>query len=489
MMIRNSLNILFLITLLGCTNSREEIYHAQGEMAGELTDHSVILQTRLTSSAGLLNGDVPGKIGIARMVLDKDSTFVDPIYTDWQSSDPVLDYILKWTIDTLQPGSGYYYRLEFGTRRKSTSFGPVNSFTTLPGENSEEPVSFVVVTGMNYAKFHFGPHGNPDLSEPGAYAGEDKPLGYPALASILRLSPTFFVGTGDNVYYDHPSGPWAATTEASMRKKWHEQFVQPRFVNLFSKVPVLWEKDDHDYRFNDCDTTGATEPGHDLGKRIFLEQMPVSCNLTNPTSTYRTIRINRHLQVWLVEGRDFRSPNAMPDAPEKSIWGVQQKEWLLSTLLQSDATFKIVISPTPMVGPDDAYKSDNHVNPKGFKTEGDSFFIWLTEHHFPKEQFFIICGDRHWQYHARHPSGYEEFSTGALIDANSRAGRIAGDPKSTDPDGLITQYYVQGSGMASGGFLYIQQKTDNSTQQLIFTMYNEQGEVQYRTIKEPQLTN
>ena len=52
----------------------------------------------------------------------------------------------------------------------------------------------------------------------------------------------------------------------------------------------------------------------------------------------------RDLQLWFVEGRDYRSPNRMRDGPEKSIWGAEQRAWLQSTLRESDATFKIVAS-------------------------------------------------------------------------------------------------------------------------------------------------
>ena len=41
--------------------------------------------------------------------------------------------------------------------------------------------------------------------------------------------------------------------------------------------------------------------------------------------TYRTFRWGKDLQIWLVEGRDFRSPNNMPDGPDKTIWGAEQK--------------------------------------------------------------------------------------------------------------------------------------------------------------------
>ncbi len=156
----------------------------------------------------------------------------------------------------------------------------------------------------------------------------------------------------------------------------------------------------------------------------------------------------------------------MPAGPVKTLWGAEQLAWLERTLLESDATFKILISPTPMIGPDDAEqagrpaeghdtkKRDNHTNPAGFQYERDSFFGWLTDNRFLEEQnLYIICGDRHWQYYSIHPTGFEEFSSGALVDANSRLGRSPGDPESTDPASMIVQPYTQKE--RSGGFLHV----------------------------------
>ena len=67
---------------------------------------------------------------------------------------------------------------------------------------------------------------------------------------------------------------------------------------------------------------------------------------------YQTVQWGKDLQVWFLEGRDFRSPNTMVDGPEKTILGAQQKSWLFKTLDASTATFKLVFSPTPIVGPD-----------------------------------------------------------------------------------------------------------------------------------------
>ena len=149
----------------------------------------------------------------------------------------------------------------------------------------------------------------------------------------------------------------------------------------------------------------------------------------------------------------YRSPNRMPDGPRKSIWGSRQRQWLQQTLAASDATFKLVISPTPLIGPDDLRKTDNHCDIGGFRHERDAFFAWLREHDLHRRHVYFVCGDRHWQYHSIDPSGFEEFSCGALVDANARRGRLPGDPRSTDPGKTIRQPFV--SPEPSGGFLLV----------------------------------
>jgi alkaline phosphatase/alkaline phosphatase D len=263
-------------------------------------------------------------------------------------------------------------------------------------------------------------------------------------------------------------------------------------VSLFSQVPTYWEKDDHDHRYNDSDTTGDQPPSNELGIQTFLEQVPVVDPEEPDPITYRTIRVNKLLQIWLTEGRDYRSPNAMDDGPEKTLWGATQKAWLQQTLLDSDATFKLLISPTPMVGPDDLYlpwpfegqsKRDNHTNPLGFKHEGEGFFSWLGDNGFLNKNFYIICGDRHWKYHSIRPDGFEEFSTGALVDANSRLGRVPGDPESTDPDGLIDQPFTDSE--ETGGFLQVVVRPGEgaSSATCEFTFYDENGVMLYTITK------
>ena len=174
----------------------------------------------------------------------------------------------------------------------------------------------------------------------------------------------------------------------------------------------------------------------------------------------------------------------MEDGPGKTLWGKEQLGWLKRTLLESDAAFKLLISPTPLIGPDRANKRDNHCNIGGFQNERDEFFKWLVENGFLEKNFYIICGDRHWQYHAQHPSGIEEFSCGAMVDANTAKAELAGDPKTTDPEGLIKQHYIQTE--QSGGFLRVilsMGARGGGAPTLGFNFYDENGEPLYSTAK------
>ena len=489
---------LLLVVSMACSSLEPSApcYLAQGVMVGEVTANSAILQTRLTAVPQLIDGYVPGKAGMVQFsygtTREEESNWKQTAVIEADSSQ---DFITKSYVVELEPGRTYYYRASYGTKSHQEHQSPIASFKTLPGPMSEDSISFVVVTGMNYYHFHYGKYDS-TLQ----YVGEDKALGYPALATLSRMSPDYFIGTGDNVYFDHPAeggmkrarergrnplpgwfGGEAVIDEAGMRRKYHVQFVQPRYVELFNKVGTYWMKDDHDYRINDSDPYTDFPISHALGIKNFREQLPVVFPPQSEKPTYRTHHLSKDVQIWLLEGRDYRSANADEDGPNKTLWGEEQKAWLKKTLMESEATFKFIISPTPMVGPDDAYKKDNHVNPMGFKYEGDSFFSWLTKKGFLDKNLYFFCGDRHWQYHAIHPSGFEEFSCGALVDANSRAGRLAGDPNSTDPDGLIQQPYVQGKKEeATGGFLQVRVKRSQEKNPVaICSFFDEKGNLLY----------
>jgi len=206
----------------------------------------------------------------------------------------------------------------------------------------------------------------------------------------------------------------------------------------------------------------AGSPDDELGRRIFLAQVPIT------EKTYRTVGWGSALQIWLTEGRDFRSPNDMPDGPGKTMWGVEQRRWLKKTILESNALFKVLVSPTPLLGPDRANKKDNHANRLGFFTEGQNFLKWLDANNV--RNFYIACGDRHWKYHSVHKeTGYEEFCSGSLGD-----GSAVKNPDYSDP-AVERKFYL-----GNGGFLLVRVQVQAVRQPaIVFDLCEKDGSVAY----------
>ena len=219
---------------------------------------------------------------------------------------------------------------------------------------------------------------------------------------MTKIKPDFIVHAGDIEYYDKPD-PWAMTIEL-MRFKWQRIFALPDNRKFYQETTSYFLKDDHDTLKDDC------WPGQTYGSVSFEQGMKLFNEEQFPArgSRYKTVRWGKDLQIWLLEGRDFRSHNDMPDGPEKSILGTEQKRWLAETLSKSDAKFKLVFCPTPIVGPDRVKKKDNHAD-DNFTYEGDELRKLLGG----IDDLIVLCGDRHWQYASVQPeTGLWEFGCG-----------------------------------------------------------------------------
>ncbi len=392
---------------------------AMGTKVGEVTDTSAIIWTRLTASStrnnsgvpmqgqigrkvaqeitvpvAALEGACPGAPGRVRVRYGIRADLSDATATDWAEVAETTDFSHQFRIAGLRPDTVYYYATETTGSGGSPRHGVFHgTFKTAPPPEAPTDLLFCVMTCQ-------------------AYHDRDHKDGHNIYPAMGALRPRFVVFTGDNVYYD--SEKPRADSEALARHHWQRMFSLPRQVELLRNVASYWEKDDHDTVDND------SWPGrnlgnltYDQGKAIYRQQVP----LAEDSKGYRTFRWGRDLQIWLTEGRDFRSPNGMPDGPDKTVWGPEQKAWLKRTLKESDATWKLLISPTPLVGPDRENKADNHSN-EVFEHEGDEIRAWFRDN--VPDNFFAICGDRHWQYHSVHPkTGLQEFSVGPASDAHA----------------------------------------------------------------------
>lgn len=443
-------------------------YLGMGFRVGEVTQNSAIVWTRVTKNKKRnengyrepkkreprqkkfippkvkvedREGAMPGAAGRVRLIYGEGPQLKNSRALPFVAVNAENDYTHQFPLSGLKPGTEYHLRVELldpvnGTVKDSRS----GSFRTPQTKDNWQDVTFTVVTGQSYW----------DL---------DDKRGYHIYPAMAKLKPHFIVPTGDTVYLDSEA-PRARTVELA-RYHWHRMYSLPRHIAFHRHVPGYWEVDDHDSWVDDCWPTKNAPWMNPLtfqqGFAIYREQVPMG------KLTYRTIRWGKGLQIWLVEGRLYRSSNRMPDGPEKSIWGKKQRAWLMETILASDADFKVLISPTPIVGPDRAKgKSDNHSN-KAFAYEGNLFRNWTKLN--GQRNLFVCCGDRHWQYISIDPaSGLHEFSCGPASDVHA-----GGAPK-VQPDWQIFR-------RVKGGFLSVHLFREKGRPTIAFRFHDVHGQV------------
>ncbi len=440
----------------------QDAFLAEGIRVGEVTPTSAILRVRTSQAparvpgvypreerrgraalppSGVpmsqLPGAVPGRAAQVRIIYSTKSSLSGARETPWTTTSAANDFAAHFALTHLKPETTYYYAAQITGRPKSAA----GSFHTAPLPEKPRPVTFAVVTGMMYR----------DL---------DHPDGFRIWDSLRAAKPDFIVFTGDNVYYDNE--PPRAVSIDIARYHWQRMFSLPRFLALAAEVPIYWEKDDHDTLSDDCwpglDPDWMRPMTFAQGQQVFLEQAPLA------GQTNRGFRWGSLLEIWLPEGRDFRSPNNAPDGPEKTILGALQKRWLKESVEKSDARFRVIVSETPWVGPDRATKGDNYANP-AFATEGAEMRQWAGA--LKPANLFIATGDRHWQYHSVDPAtGLHEFSCGPA--SNEHAG---GSP------GLDPSYHKFHA--VQGGFLLVTVQPNAASPTITFDFRTPDGRSAY----------
>lgn len=435
-----------------------EVYLTTGFKTAEVNSNSVLLWTRLCSQQKPnqviheralevfrhpidfdenmpieeMDGGVKGAGGYVRATLTNGS---DEITSEWYAANSEHDFTVEIPFANLTPETAYQIIWEAKSSNSEKIFEFAGSFQTAPDIDSQMPVQLVTSTCQYFWSY------------------DNDKRGFDTYDSMRKLKPDFFVHTGDYVYYDKP-GPLAKTIEKA-RHKWHAMDSWLSLIDFFKRTPVYMMKDDHDLLKDDV-YPASDDYGQltfDDGLKIWNENVPLW------DKPYRTFRWGKDLQIWLVEGREYRSSNLIEDSPQKTIWGTVQKEWFQNTVQASDATFKILFSPTPVVGPDRDRKTDNHAN-KSFQREGD----WLRDYLSTQKDMFVVNGDRHWQYVSEDKkTGLMEFGSGPVSDAHAQGW----NQEDMRPEHRFLR--------VKGGFMGVKVSRENGLPEIVFTHYDTKG--------------
>jgi alkaline phosphatase D len=356
---------------------------------GEVTPTQAILWGRCSEAAWLsvTASDPRGRQINARQPVNADS-----------------DYAGKVLLSNLDPDTAYQYRVwctadknSQGNDRNSV----IGSFRTAPEAHAPRKVR-IAWSG--------------DLG--GQNVCRDARLGYPIFVHVTQTSPDLFVALGDMIYADDPClltgrygnqqvpGPPApATRLEEFWAFWKYNRADPGFQRFLARTPSYAVWDDHE-------TQNDAGPSHDtsvylpqrhllpVALRAFLDYNPIVPLADAPTRLYRSIRWGKHVELFLLDARQYRESNAQADdgPTPKSLLGAEQKRWLLEGLSQSDATWKGIVCSVPLSIPTGAPGRGhdgwaNAEDPTGFERELLSLLDFLRKQ--PRANHLWITTDVH----------------------------------------------------------------------------------------------
>ena len=119
-----------------------------------------------------------------------------------------------------------------------------------------------------------------------------------------------------------PDHPYTLTSRnnlaAAYRAKHRYNRADPAVQQLFRETSVYATWDDHEVANN---FAGSLEPLMPVGRRAFRDYWGIEGPREEPDRLYRSVRWGRGLEVFMLDTRQYRSGNAEPDGPDKTMLG------------------------------------------------------------------------------------------------------------------------------------------------------------------------
>lgn len=317
----------------------------QGPMVGAVTPTSIAVWLRLSGPY-----EVAVEYGTDPQLRDARRSAGHTVGAD-------TDYAADVLLTDLEPGTRYYYRpLVEGASSKYLAERPPFRTQTAPASRT---APFRVAFGSC-----------------ARYQEDREQLVWRA---VDRLRPDLFLWLGDNVYGDSRLPQFIA-------EEWRRQRDVANLQPVNWSIPQLAIWDDHDYGLNDHD---RTSPIKEQARAVFADYWanPAAGTADCPGVFFEYGYSG--VDFFFLDVRTYRSPNADPDGPDKTMLGACQLAWLKERLATSRAPFKVLASGsgwTKAKGPGgDSWAA--------FLTERDAFFAWLFEAGI--EGVVLLSGDTH----------------------------------------------------------------------------------------------
>lgn len=270
------------------------------------------------------------------------------------TADSDLAFSVHLEISGLQPARPYWYRF-----RSGDAVSRIGRAVTAPELGSPvDALRFGFVSCSNYEAGYFS-----------------------AYRHLADQHPDLVLFLGDYIYEDvsrdghvvrtHSDGV-AATTLSTYRNRYAQYRLDPDLQRLHAEVPALLTWDDHEVQNDHADHWSQTfdDPRQFLQRRAaayqaYYEHMPLRPSLSRPYGpamrVYDRIQFGNLLEFSMLDGRQYRSPEACYGPPNKgsghletrkscpelfdagrSMIGAGQETWLFDGLAQSQSRWNII---------------------------------------------------------------------------------------------------------------------------------------------------
>lgn len=234
---------------------------------------------------------------------------------------------------------------------------------------------------------------------------------YGVFDAMATRRPDLFVFAGDTVYADHScpaleGGQGAARTHEEFLARYRHNLGDAAVQRLLRRTSVTAIWDDHEVR---GDFSGRTERVMPAGRAAFLDAWPVDTPPGDPTRLYRARRWGALLEVFVLDTRQYRSPNHRRDGPDKTMLGPGQRQWVVDSVASSSAVWKVVVSSVPLSLPKGWFVSDSWApgsvlgHRTGFAHERDAILAALAA--AGVRNLVVLAADAHFAAAIAHAPG------------------------------------------------------------------------------------
>ena len=310
--------------------------------------------------------DRPSRMQVEISTVESFRTIRRGVFTD---ALPESDFTAKVLLEDLPSGQDIFYRIRFQDLSSPTIVGEpmVGRFRTAPRDRGSVAFVWSGDTGGQ------------------GWGIDEARGGMRGYAAMLRNRPDFLIHSGDTIYADEPfvaerklanGEVWRnlvteekskpAETLAEFRGNYKYNLLDKNLLAFNAEIPTFAQWDDHEVTDNWWPGEPLTRAAHlrrkyveknalllaARGARAFHEYMPTRAHPAEPHRIYRKIGYGALLDVFMLDMRSYRGPNAEGNeesyGPSAYFLGPVQLAWLKRELHASRATWKVIAADMPI---------------------------------------------------------------------------------------------------------------------------------------------